>query len=62
MSGHQGLFQSSPGREAGRYACLANSRYWLARFQSSPGREAGRYAIHQNGRAVERAVSILARP
>jgi len=37
-------FQSSPGREAGRYDTTLSKEQREDLFQSSPGREAGRYA------------------
>ena len=48
-------FQSSPGREAGRYAWMGERDKEAHVFQSSPGREAGRYedgwGLDENGNA-----------
>ena len=38
------LFQSAPGREAGRCAVQTYAGTILSEFQSAPGREAGRCA------------------
>ena len=37
-------FQSSPDRQAGRYANLLEENGLIRMFQSSPDRQAGRYA------------------
>ena len=37
------MFQSAPGREAGRYTSADVAVVYLTEFQSAPGREAGRY-------------------
>jgi len=39
------LFQSAPGREAGRCGVGVMAMDWKRLFQSAPGREAGRCAL-----------------
>ena len=37
------MFQSSPGRKAGRFCLKRMQERGVAMFQSSPGRKAGRF-------------------
>ncbi len=56
------MFQSAPGREAGRCVEPDVSKVIFTRFQSAPGREAGRCC--RLGRWIHwlQRVSIRARP
>ena len=55
------LFQSAPGREAGRCSCARYSSRAHYLFQSAPGREAGRCS-HVSATRLEGASSFNPRP
>ena len=39
------MFQSSPGRKAGRFTPIVSATLMVSLFQSSPGRKAGRFGV-----------------
>ena len=57
-----GLFQSAPGREAGRCEASARASISSRTFQSAPGREAGRCSAVKGANVIPNRVSIRARP
>ena len=56
------LFQSAPGREAGRCNPNCITSPSVLRFQSAPGREAGRCLTDKTSGTIRFKVSIRARP